>query len=181
MPTPDRFDGPALEEETQYEDRGPAGDNTGDPTVVGALRRVTETLRYRETGGVAQILKARNPPAPFNDVDLTGLSNGQVLVYEAASQTFKPGSGASAGDDPDSLFNDLNESYDILETRDANLCPTNILAHAPGAPATKIREIDQITYDAQCNINGMRIRQYAGDGTTVVETMTYNGSGWVKS
>lgn len=91
MPTPDRTPGPSLEEETQYEDRGPGGDNDGDPTVTGGLRRVTDSLRYKASGQVEQVLKARNYPAGFDDVDLTGILDGDPLTYEASSKTFKPG------------------------------------------------------------------------------------------
>lgn len=105
--------------------------------------------------------------------------SGDLVAFIGGSvKSLTSGVGGS-GDDPNSLFNDLNESYDLLITRDAELCPTSVLAHAPGVPGTKIREIDNITFDIDCNINGMRIRQFADDGTTVLETLTFNGTGWV--
>jgi hypothetical protein len=88
--------------------------------------------------------------------------------------------GAASGDDANSLFNDLNESHDITYTETAGVI-TSVLAHAPGVPATKIREIDQLTVNAQGLLNGCRIRQYGDDGSTVLETLTFNGTGWVKS
>lgn len=86
----------------------------------------------------------------------------------------------AGSDDPNSLFNDLNESYDLSFTEVAGLI-TEVFAHAPGVPANRIRAVDNMTCDAAGIINGMRLRQYADDGTTVIETLTYNGTGWVKT
>jgi len=88
--TPDRFAGPREEEEIQFDDRGPGGDSDGDPTVEGALRRVTNTLRFFAGAAVRQVLQIRNPPADFDDVDLSGLVNGQIISYDSATKDFKP-------------------------------------------------------------------------------------------
>lgn len=45
--TPDRQPGPSVEEEVQYEDRTA----DGDPSVVGALRRLGNLLRFRKASG----------------------------------------------------------------------------------------------------------------------------------
>lgn len=78
------------------------------------------------------------------------------------------------GDDPDSLFNSLNETHQIQITRTLGI-PTSILAHAVGNPLQKIREVDQITYTLG-RVSGYRVRQFAADGSTVVETLTFVGS-----
>lgn len=103
---------------------------------------------------------------------------GRFSLFDALGE-YDPRSGG-AGDNPDSLFNNLNESFDILVT-ETDCVATSILAHAPGDPSVKIREIDNFTIDALGITNGMRVRQFAADGTTVLETMTYNGTGWVRS
>lgn len=95
--TPDRQDGPSLEEEQQWEDRGPGGDNNGDPTVEGAMRRVTHAIRYFVNSAVTQIARWKNVPAGFDDVDLTGIADGQGLAYNATSKQMEavtfPGAG----------------------------------------------------------------------------------------
>lgn len=88
MPTPDRRAGPLLEEEIQLEDRGPGGEDPGAPTVTGAIRRINDKLHYKEAAAVAQVLKARNFPVGFDDVDLTGLSDGKVLSYDGPNKRF---------------------------------------------------------------------------------------------
>jgi len=90
--TPDRTPGPSVEEETQYEDRTA----DGDPTITGALRRIGDYLRYKATSLVQQVLQVRNYPVGFNDVDLSGVSDGQFLSYEASSKTIKPVTGSGA-------------------------------------------------------------------------------------
>ena len=50
--TPDRKDGPSLEEETQYEDRTA----DGDPTIDGAVRRIGDDLRMKLSTGVVSLL-----------------------------------------------------------------------------------------------------------------------------
>jgi hypothetical protein len=54
--TPDDTPGPSVEEETQYDDRGPGGDNDGNPTVTGAVRRVGDDLLFKTSGGVVSLL-----------------------------------------------------------------------------------------------------------------------------
>lgn len=78
------------------------------------------------------------------------------------------------GDDADSLFNSLNETHQVVITRTLGI-PTAILAHAVGNPALKIREVDQITYTLG-RVSGYRVRHFAADGSTVVETLTFAGS-----
>lgn len=85
------------------------------------------------------------------------------------------------GDDAFSLFNFINESYEILYTENANGVFDAILAHVPGNPLQKIREYDQFTCNAAGLVNGMRVRQYGPDRTTVVETMTFSSGVWTKS
>lgn len=46
MPTPDRFPGPLVEEEVQLEER------TTDPTIVGAIRNVSGTIKAKDSVGV---------------------------------------------------------------------------------------------------------------------------------
>jgi len=50
--TPDRAPGPSQEEELQLEDRTA----DGDPTIEGAIRRVGDDLRLRQSTGVISIL-----------------------------------------------------------------------------------------------------------------------------
>lgn len=95
--TPDSTPGPSDEEETQYEDRGPGGDNTGDPSVEGALRRVTNALRFFVGGAVRQVLQIKNPPAGFDDADITGIVDGQGLAYNTTSKQFEPTTFPGAG------------------------------------------------------------------------------------
>ncbi len=87
----------------------------------------------------------------------------------------------SGADNPNSLYNNLNESYELLFT-ETDCIRTGILAHEVGNPAVKIREWDQFTYDANCMVTGMRVRQFADDGTTVLETMTLTGGNvWTRT
>ncbi len=88
--TPDRFPGPAIEEEMRYEDRGPGGDDDGDPSFEGALRRVTHALRFFVGSTVRQILQVKNPPAGFDEIDLDGVQDGDALTYNAATHSVKP-------------------------------------------------------------------------------------------
>lgn len=92
--TRDRTPGPSIEEETQYEDRTA----DGDPTASGAIRRLGDELRYKEASALSQILKARGYPAGFKDVDLTGVSDQQILKYDATSKTIIPGASAGGGE-----------------------------------------------------------------------------------
>jgi hypothetical protein len=54
--TPDDTPGPSIEEETQYDDRGPGGDNDGAPTVTGALRRLGDDLLFKTSTGTVSLL-----------------------------------------------------------------------------------------------------------------------------
>lgn len=110
--TPDRFPGPAIEEEMRYEDRGPGGDNDGDPTFEGALRRVTKALRFFVGGTVRQILQVKNPPDGFDEVDLNGVTNGQGLAYNSTSKQFEPQTFAGGSDEKVKVSSDdTTEGY----------------------------------------------------------------------
>jgi hypothetical protein len=97
--TPDRFPGARVEEELVLEDRGPGGDSDGDPTDEGAIRRVTNTLRAFIGAAVRQILQIKNPPAGFDDVDLSGITNGQGLSYNGTTKQFEPATFAGGSDE----------------------------------------------------------------------------------
>ena len=70
--TPDRFPGPAVEEEVQFEDRS----IDGNPTVDGAVRFVGDDFVGRTSTGVKSLTAAALPPA--TDV-------GQVLLSVAGA------------------------------------------------------------------------------------------------
>jgi len=112
MPTPDRRAGPLEEEEIQFEDRGPGGEDPGDPVVTGALRRINDKLYFKEAAAVAQVLKARNFPVGFADVDLAGVSDGKVLAYDDPTKTFKPVFGFGSFDVDIIMTDDI--THDVL-------------------------------------------------------------------
>lgn len=97
--TADRFPGARVEEEVVFDDRGPAGDNDGDPTDEGAVRRVTNVLRAFINSAVTQILQIKNPPAGFDDADISGITNGQGLAYNSTSKQFEPATFAGGSDE----------------------------------------------------------------------------------
>lgn len=92
--TPDRFPGPRQEEEIQFDDRT----SEGDPSITGALRRIGNYLRYKAASYVEQVLTVRNYPSDFNGLDLTGVSDGYSITYEASTKTLKS-SAVAAGTD----------------------------------------------------------------------------------
>ena len=93
--TPDRTAGPGDEEELQFEDRTA----DGDPAVEGAIRRLGNTLRYYVNSVVTQIARWQNPPAGFDDVDLSGIAGGQGLAYNASTKRFEPQTFAGGSDE----------------------------------------------------------------------------------
>jgi hypothetical protein len=95
VPTPDRKFGPALEEEVQFDDRT----SDGDPSIEGALRRVGNLLRYFVDSAVTQVARWKNVPAGFDDVDLTGITNGQGLAYNDTNKQFEPQTFAGGADE----------------------------------------------------------------------------------
>lgn len=97
--TPDRFSGPSIEEEQQWEDRGPSGDSGGDPSIEGAMRRVTNVVRFFVNGAVTQIARWKNVPAGFDDVDLAGIAGGQGLAYNGTTKQFEPQTFAGGSDE----------------------------------------------------------------------------------
>jgi hypothetical protein len=97
--TPDRQVGPSQEEEQQWEDRGPGGDNDGDPSIEGAMRRVTNVVRYFVDGVATQLARWKNVPAGFDDVDLNGITNGQGLSYNSTSKQMEPATFAGGSDE----------------------------------------------------------------------------------
>lgn len=110
--TPDRFGGPSVEEEQKWEDRGPGGDNAGDPTEEGAMRRVTNAIRYFVNGAVSQIARWKNPPAGFDDVDLSGITGGQGLAYNGTTKQFEPQTFAGGSDELAKVsINDTTAGY----------------------------------------------------------------------
>jgi hypothetical protein len=178
--TPDRQVGPSIEEEQQWEDRGPAGDNDGDPTVEGAMRRVTNVIRYFVNGAVSQIARWKNPPANFDDVDLAGITNGQGLAYNAANFQFEPQTFAGGYDsithrDEDQLVHCVMEDSHVVVTRTGFLV-TNVTTWTDISMVLKIREVG-ITYTGYMP-NVVTTTQYNAAGVAVeivVETIGYTG------
>jgi len=84
--TPDRFAGARQEEELQLDDRTA----DGDPSIEGAIRRVGNVLKYYVNSAVTQIARWKAPPANFDGVDLTGLTDGQGISYNASGNQFEP-------------------------------------------------------------------------------------------
>ena len=142
--TPDRRAGPLLEEEIQMEDRGPGGDSSGDPTIEGALRRITNALRVGVGGAVRQVRPIKNPPAGFADADMSGILDGEGLNYNAATKQLEPGA-AGGGVSPsghrnlDQLVHLISEDSHTQITRVAGRI-TNITVWTDNTETTKIRE-----------------------------------------
>jgi hypothetical protein len=181
--TPDDFDGPSIEEETQYDDRGPGGDNTGDPTVAGALRRVTNALRFFVGGAVRQVIQAKNPPAGFDDFDLTGVVGGDLLEYDATLKHFKPGAGGgglTAGSHRplDQLVHGIAENS-FEEINKTGNKVDSIIVWTTAGKTQKIRE-EIFTYTGS-KITTIVTKQYDGAGVlvageTMTETLSYTGA-----
>lgn len=179
--TPDRAPGPSIEEELQLEDRGPGGDDAGDPAVEGALRRVTHSLRLYLGGIVRQLLQARNPPTDFDGIDLSGIANGQGLAYSTTTKRFEPQTFAGGYDSTthrqeDQLVHDIAEgSYTEYVYSGAQV--TDIIIWTDSGKTTKIRETN-ITYTGNKPTTIVN-KQYDGTGTlaeTYTETIGYTGN-----
>ncbi len=97
--TPDRFPGSREEDEFILEDRGPGGDNGGDPITEGALRRVTNTLRFFVNGVITQIARFKNTPSGFDGVEMSGITNGQGLSWNNTNKEFEPTTFAGGSDE----------------------------------------------------------------------------------
>jgi len=182
--TPDQAAGPSDEEEVQFEDRGPAGDSTGDPTAAGALRRVTNALRFFVGGAVRQVLQAKNPPTGFDDIDLTGIASGQGLAYNATSKQFEPQTFAGGGYDSavhraeDQLVHTIAEDSFEEVSRTGNKVDS-IIVWTTAGKTQKIRE-ELYTYSGN-QVTTIVTKQYdaAGvlvPGETMTETFNYTGS-----
>lgn len=181
--TPDRAAGPSDEEEIQFEDRGPSGDNDGDPTVEGALRRVANTLRYFVGGVVTQVARWKNPPAGFDDIDLTGVVNGDLLEYDAVLKHFKPGAGGgglTAGSHRplDQLVHNIAENSfeEFIYTGNK---VSSIIIWTNAGKTVKIRET-LFTYTGN-KVTTVATKQYDGAGVliageTMTETFAYSGN-----
>lgn len=119
----------------------------------------------------------------FEDVGADPTQEGEVVRNGGDLKGFFGGTVKSlfSGDDPFSLFNAINESHELLYSENSDGLFTGILAHVPGDPAQKIRELDNLSCDADGLINGARVRQYGSDRTTVIETLTLSGQVWTKS
>ena len=173
--TPDRFPGPAIEEEMRYEDRGPGGDNDGDPTFEGALRRVTKALRFFVGGTIRQILQVRNPPAGFDELDMSGVQDGDVLAYDEFSKSLKATTGGG-GLTPashrslDQLVHELAEDSYLEVTRDSG--KVSVITYWTDSGKTqKVREV-VITRSAG-RVSQTVETQYDGAGVAIVgETLT---------
>ena len=48
---------------------------------------------------VTQIARWKNPPAGFDDVDLTGIAGGQGLAYNGTTKQFEPATFAGGSDE----------------------------------------------------------------------------------
>ena len=108
----------------------------------------------------------------FRDVNNTGTSGEGVSLSDLLS--------GGVGDAPFSFFNAINESYELEYTRVDGLI-TGLLAHVPGDNAQKIREVDNISISGDGLVSGMRIRQYAANRTSVLETFTLAGNVWIRT
>lgn len=179
--TPDRQPGPREEEELQFDDRGPGGDNDGDPTVEGALRRVTNVLRYFVNGAVSQIARWKNPPTGFDDIDLNGITNGQGIAYNSTTKQFAPHTFAGGYDSAthraeDQLVHEIAEdSY--TETEETAGKTTAVRTYTDSGKTLKIRE-EEYTYTGG-KVTTIVTKQYDGAGTlveTYTETLTYSGA-----
>jgi len=179
--TPDRFPGPAIEEEMRYEDRGPAGDNAGDPTFEGALRRVTHALRFFVNSTVRQILQVKNSPAGFEELDLNGVQDGDVLTYEGASKTLKPTTGGggltpTSHRNLDQLVHDVSENS-FTEVNKTGSQVTSVVTWTDSGKTQKIRE-ELYTYTAG-KVTTIVTNQYDAVGAlaeTYTETVAYTGA-----
>lgn len=181
--TPDRQVGPSLEEEQQWEDRGPGGDSAGDPAVEGAMRRVTNTLRWFVGGVVTQIARWKNPPAGFDDVDLGGIANGQGLAYNSTSKQFEPqtfagGYNSTTHREEDHLVHLISEDSFEEYTYSGNKV-SSIVVWTDSGKTTKIRE-ELFTYTGN-KVTSIVTKQYDGAGAlitgeTMTESLNYTGS-----
>ena len=177
--TSDRFPGALIEEEILFDDRGPGGDNDGDPTTEGALRRVTNVLRIFVGAAVRQVLQIKNPPAGFDDVDMSGITNGQGLAYNTTSKQFEPQTFAGGYDSTthraeDQLVHDIAEDSFEEYTYSGNKV-TSIIVWTDSGKTQKIREA-LFTYSGS-KVQTIVTKQYDGAGTLIVgETMTDGGN-----
>ena len=158
--------GPALEEELRLDDRGPGGDAAGDPTDAGGLRRVTNALRYFVGGAVRQILQIKNPPAGFDDADLSGISNGQGLAYNTTTKQFEPqtfagGYNSTTHRNEDQLVHLLAEDSFTEYTYSGN----------------KITKIEVFTDSGKTVLIRDETYTYTGNLVTKIETQHYDGAG----
>lgn len=179
--TPDRVPGPRFEEEINFEDRGPGGDNTGDPSTEGAVRRVTKVLRYFVDSAITQIARWKNVPAGFDDVDLAGITDGQGLAYNDTTKQFEPQTFAGGGitesehRDLDQLVHDIQEDS-FEEIIRSGFQVTDVIIWTDSGKTTKIRE-ENITYTG-LQATQITRTQYDAAGVAVeivVEDVTYTG------
>lgn len=181
--TPDQAAGPSDEEEIQLEDRGPGGDATGDPVVEGALRRVTNSLRFFVGAAVRQILQVKNPPAGFDDVDLSGVVDGDLLEYDATSKSFKPGAGG--GGLTEGTHQALRQLIHFIDQGPTNGFTSG--AYLETLPAGNLFSTSEIWWESATKLKkivsldttwvGTRItaevwKVYDTDGSTVLGTVT---------
>ena len=178
--TPDRFPGPLEEEEIQLDDRTA----DGDPTVTGALRRIGDTLRFKAVAEIQQVLKARNLPPGFTEIDLTGVQDGDGFSYDSVTKSFKPGA-AGGGLTPashrvlDQLVHDVAETSFTEVVYSGNQV-TDVIIWTDSGKTQKIRE-ESYTYTGN-KVTTVVTKQYDGSGTliptigTYTETITYSGA-----
>jgi len=181
--TPDRFPGSREDEELDLDDRGPGGDSGGDPTDEGALRRVTNALRFFVGGAVRQVLQIKNPPAGFDDADINGIADGQGLAYNSTSKQFEPqtfagGYNSVTHRNEDQLVHDIAETS-FEEFTYAGNKVTSIIVWTTAGKTQKIRET-LFTYTGS-KVATTTTKQYDGAGTLIVgetltETFAYSGN-----
>jgi len=175
--------GASKEEETQYDDRGPGGDSDGDPTAEGALRRVTNALRFFAGSAVRQVFQIKNPPAGFDDADISGIANGQGLAYNSTSKQFEPqtfagGYNSTTHRNEDQLVHDIAETSFEEFTYTGNKVMSIVIWTTAGK-TQKIRET-LFTYTGN-KVATVTTKQYDGAGTLIVgetltETYSYSGN-----
>ena len=76
--TPDHQAGPSLEEEIQFDDRT----TDGDPVIIGAVRRLGDSVRMLTQAGPVALGGALGPGLPRSIADDLAIGSGEArLVY----------------------------------------------------------------------------------------------------
>lgn len=166
--TPDRTPGPTEEEELQLDDRGPGGDSSGDPTVEGALRRITNTLRFFVGSTIRQVLQIKNAPTGFADADFTGIADGNVLEYQASTKQIIPGTGSGGGGLTAGTHRPLDQLvHDIAEDSFTEVVYTG----------NRVDAVEVYTSAAKTTLIRKEVYTYTGQKVTKVVTTQYDAAG----